>query len=199
MNVNLIDVGLGNLSSIEHWIKECNLLSHRVKSINQFTKDPIIIPGVASAGEYMKRLANQGLDKEIIKRSMDDQKIIGICLGFQIMTHFSEEDSGVKCLGILDGKTTYISNKGTHNGWKKIKLDSRQSEYEVFFPKKRLKLINGRVYFNHELKVELNEDLFHQKLKNGITSFAFKKNIFGVQFHPEKSQNTGREILKLIL
>ena len=115
--VNIIDVGLGNIRSIEHWLDRSNLLCKRVPDVESITDDVIIIPGVASAGEYMRRLKKTGLDKEIIERSGQEQKIIGICLGFQILTDYSEEDGGTECLGILKGSTKYIDEHKTHNGW----------------------------------------------------------------------------------
>ena len=199
MLVNIIDVGLGNIVSIEHWVTSCQLFPKRVTNKSQLTNDPIIIPGVASAGEYMDRLSSSKLDKEIIKRCHSGQKIIGICLGFQIMMNSSEEDSGVKCLGLLDGSTKYIKDKNTHNGWEDFKFDTRKVKNEALFPKKRQKKIDGRVYFNHELMVELEENISAHTLSNGITSYAFKNNIFGMQFHPEKSQKTGQDLLKLII
>ena len=199
MLINIIDVGMGNVGSVEHWVKSCQFSAKRVTKVSQFTDGPIIIPGVASAGEYMHMLKKLKFDTEIIKRCESGQKIIGICLGFQIMMNSSEEDSGVRCLGLLDGVTKYIKDKKTHNGWENFKIDTRVIENSVLFPIKRVKKINGRVYFNHELKVELKEKVSAHVLGNGITSHAFKKNIFGFQFHPEKSQKTGKDLLKLII
>jgi imidazole glycerol-phosphate synthase subunit HisH len=197
--VNIIDVGLGNISSIEHWAKNCQHSPKRITNASQLTNDPIIIPGVASAGEYMDRLSGLKLDKEIIRRCQSGQKIIGICLGFQIMTNYSEEDSGVRCLGLLNGTTKYIRDKKTHNGWEDFKIDTREVKHDVFFPKKVTKKVDGRVYFNHELTVELEEDVYTHILSSGIASYAFKNNIFGVQFHPEKSQQTGVDLLNLLI
>ena len=177
MIVNIIDVGLGNISSIEHWVKRCQHSPKRISNVSQFSNDPIIIPGVASAGEYMNRLSSLKLDKEIISRGQSGQKIIGICLGFQIMTNFSEEDSGVKCLGLLNGTAKFFREKGTHNGWEDFKIDTREVKHDVFFPKKRKKKINGRMYFNHELMVDIDENLCTHILNNGVTSYAFKNNI----------------------
>ena len=200
MVVNIIDVELGNIRSIEHWLDQCNLYSKRVSNITDFTEDVIIIPGVASAGEYMYRLKEAKLDKEIIRRSENRQKIIGICLGFQILTNYSEEDSGVKCLGLLNGVTKYMNNIKTHNGWSSFEMDTRKINKKVKIPKKRKKKVKGRVFFNHELVVDLDcSQAYINILENKIMSFAFKDNIFGFQFHPEKSQETGRDILRLLI
>ena len=139
MLINIIDVGLGNIGSIEHWVKSCQLSPKRVTNVSQLTNDPIIIPGVASAGEYMDRLSSLKLDKEIIKKYQSGQKIIGICLGFQIMMNYSEEDSGVRCLGLLNGATKYIKDKKTHNGWEDFKVDTRKVKHNAFFSKKKAK------------------------------------------------------------
>jgi len=196
--VNIIDVGLGNIRSIEHWIDRSNLLCKRVPDVESITDDVIIIPGVASAGEYMRRLKERGLDKEIIDRSRQGQKIIGICLGFQILTDYSEEDGGIECLGILKGSTKYIDEHKTHNGWDDFHLDARKFSENLHIKKKQKKIVSGRVYFNHELRVEVKCSHASQ-LDNGITSFSIQDNIFGFQFHPEKSQNTGQELLELII
>ncbi len=199
MLINIIDVGLGNVGSVAHWVESCQFSAKRVTKAGQLTDGPIIIPGVASAGEYMHMLKKLKFDTEIIKRCESGQKIIGICLGFQIMMNYSEEGSGVKCLGLLDGVTKYIKDKKTHNGWEDFKIDTRVIEDSIHFPIKRVKKIDGRVYFNHELKVELKERASTHVLGNGITSHAFKKNIFGLQFHPEKSQKTGQNLLNLLI
>ena len=198
MSFNIIDIGLGNVRSIEHWLNRSNFLHKRVTQKEDFTDGPIIIPGVASAGEYMYRLTDFGLDREIIRRSKQGQKIIGICLGFQLLTDYSEEDGGVKCLGILKGSTKYIDGRKTHNGWESFYLDARKLDNNPYVRKRRKKIVSGRVYFNHELKVELESSPYGKRLDNEITSFAIQDNIFGFQFHPEKSQKTGQELLELI-
>ena len=196
--VSIIDVGLGNVRSIEHWLDRSNLFYKRVPEVESVTDDVIIIPGVSSAGEYMRRLKERGLDKEIIDRSRQGQKIIGICLGFQILTDYSEEDGGIECLGILKGSTKYIDEHKTHNGWDAFHLDARKFSENLHIKKKQKKIVSGRVYFNHELRVEL--ELSHaSQLDNGITSFSIQDNIFGFQFHPEKSQKAGQELLELII
>lgn len=197
--INIIDVGLGNIKSLENWLDRSNLLYNRVSKVDSITDDAIIIPGVASAGEYMHRLKKTGLDKEIIERSVQGQKIIGICLGFQILTDYSEEDGGTECLGILKGSSKYIDEHKTHNGWNSFYFDTRKLSKNIHIKKKRKKIASGRVYFNHELKVELDCKAYVKNTSDGITSFAIQNNIFGFQFHPEKSQKTGQELLELIL
>jgi len=115
------------------------------------------------------------------------------------MTDYSEEDSGVRCLGLLNGKTKYLKDKKTHNGWEDLSIDTRTKNNQVDFSQRRTKKVDGRVYFNHELYVELKEETYCHVLDNNITSFAFKKNLFGLQFHPEKSQVTGKKLLSLII
>ena len=137
--VNIIDVGLGNIRSIEHWLDRSNLLYRRVNQVQHFTNDVIIIPGVASAGAYMHKLRESGLDKEIVKRSKYGQKLIGICLGFQILTDYSEEDGGTECLGIIKGYTNYIDSRNTHNGWSSFHLDTRKMSKNSFVTKKQKK------------------------------------------------------------
>jgi len=196
--VNIIDVGLGNVRSIEHWLSRSELLCKRVSKVSDFTDDMIIIPGVASAGEYMHRLKTLGLDKEIVRRSKKNQKIVGICLGFQLLTDYSEEDGGTQCLGIIGGSTKFIDNHRTHNGWEVFNFDTRKLSKNSHVKQKRKKTVLGRVYFNHELRVELDHFSYSAQLDNNIVSFYICDNVFGFQFHPEKSQKTGQELLELI-
>ena len=84
---------------------------------------------------------------------------------------------GVRCLGLLNGTAKFFREKGTHNGWEDFKIDTREVKHDVFFPKKRKKKINGRMYFNHELMVDIDENLCTHILNNGVTSYAFKNNI----------------------
>ena len=199
MPINIIDIGLGNIRSIEHWLYRSNLIHRRISNVKDLTNDVIILPGVGAAGEYMHKLKDFGFDQEIVRRAKHGQKIIGICLGFQLLTDYSEEDGGVECLGIMKGSTKYIDNNKTHNGWDDFHLDARDLSENVLIEKKQKKIVSGRVFFNHELRVNLECMPHTSKLHNGITSFAIQDNIFGFQFHPEKSQKTGQEILELII
>ena len=197
--INIIDIGLGNVRSIEHWLSRSDLHYKRVSKSKDFSDSPIIIPGVSSAGAYMCKLRETGIDKEIVERSNRGQKIIGICLGFQILTNYSQEDGGTECLGILNGSTKYINGCKVHNGWVPFSYDTRRLSENTHFKKQRKKTVSGRVYFNHELSVSLEHMPNGDVLDNGITSFVIQENIFGFQFHPEKSQNTGQELLELII
>lgn len=203
--INIIDIGLGNITSLEYWINSCNLFSKRVSTPSEFSNDIIVIPGVASAKEFMRRLRLAKLDQEIIQRSANGQKIVGICLGFQILTDFSQEDGGVKCLGLLKGKTVFLRSRQTNNGWKNFRLDGKiiteKYSSHIYLSAKKKRIVSGRVYFNHAFEVILENqpDIYSQTSDNGITSLAFNKNIFGFQFHPEKSQETGKELLKLLI
>jgi len=198
--INVIDVGLGNVRSIEHWLDRSNLFFKRTSHAKEVdSHGPIIIPGVASAGEYMYRLRHSNLDRRIVECAQQGQKIIGICLGFQLLTNYSEEDGGVKCLGILQGSTRYINGRENHNGWEKFYFDSREIAYSPHIRNKRKKIASGRVYFNHELQVDISQKAYIKQLDNGVTSFAVQDNIFGFQFHPEKSQKTGQDLLELIV
>ena len=197
--INIVDIGIGNIRSIEHWLDRSNFNYKRVSDKEKFTNDVIIIPGIGSVGKYMAKLKELDIDQEIIRRSRLGQKIIGICLGLQILTNYSEEDGGVKCLGLIKGSTKYIGLNKTHNGWDSFYLDTRSLIKNTYIKKERKKIVSGRVYFNHELKVEVEGESYIGKLENNITSFIIEDNIFGFQFHPEKSQKTGQEILELIL
>lgn len=170
------------------------------------TSDFLIIPGVGSAGEYMKKLKLLGFDNAIKDFVSNGKKILGICLGFQIMMENSEENGGVECIGLLKGKVERIAPHYSHNGWEPFNFD----KYKFFGPnlwvetnKSRRRFINGRVFYNHEYSV-LNNCKTQKNLSipgklSIYSSVIVKGSIMGCQFHPEKSQITGDSFLSLIL
>jgi len=205
MTVDIIDIGSGNIKSIQNWVERLNIMTRIVKDISELKSNFIILPGVGSVGSYMDRLKNKNFDKAIIEHVNNNGKLVGICLGFQILGKFSEEDNGVECLDILDCYTQKIQ-KSSHNGWEKFHLQKINLINQFSYGEMKLtrkQKIDGRVFYNHEYGVISNElnayNLYIPNKNSKYNSMIVKKNIIGIQFHPEKSQQTGLDIMSMIL
>ena len=202
--IAVIDYGMGNLRSVEKALQICGgdaRITASAKDIKRSEK--IVFPGVGSFGEAMDELASRGLIEPIKEAVASGKYFLGLCLGLQLLFDRSEESPGVKGLSILPGKVTRFSPKDArlkvpHMGWNDIKVDKRYSgkigaDILKGLPK------DPYMYFVHSYYVEpLDRDMiltttcYDREFVSGIK----KDNIYGLQFHPEKSQSMGLKILK---
>jgi imidazole glycerol-phosphate synthase subunit HisH len=205
MVVEILDIGSGNIKSIQNWIERINVPTRIVSKSTDIKSKFLVVPGVGSAGSYMERMKKGSFDKAIVEHVKNGNRILGICLGFQLMGNSSEEDGGVEGLAILQGKVEKLTTS-SHNGWEKFHLN--KTELGIQSLKSELKLtrkqnINGRVFFNHEYGFVNNDAESYSKsiseVYNKYSSIVIKDNIIGIQFHPEKSQQTGLELISMIL
>ena len=206
MNVELIDVGMGNVPSIKNWFSKLDINLNIIDKPKREHPDLIILPGVGSAGMFM-----ESLNKKKFKNYIDDyvfsrKRILGICLGFQVMSKFSQEDGGVECLSYVDATVERLPNNENHNQWEKFSLDRRKmfsNDFKSSLSLNSKKIIDGRVFYNHEYGVVNNDNnSFDLPISDSLKNYSgliVKENIIGIQFHPEKSQYTGLELLKMIL
>ena len=195
----IIDYGMGNLGSIKNIVKKAghkSIISKDSDVISNASK--LILPGVGNFKEAMNNLEHLNLI-EILNNKVLIEKtpILGICLGMQLMTSFSEEGN-VHGLDWIKGKTTKFtfSNqpeiKIPHMGWNEI-IPSKSHKINSDFE------IPSRFYFVHSYFVtcEDEDDILHQTDYHGNFTSAFhKENIFGVQYHPEKSHVFGLQLMK---
>lgn len=206
MKVDIVDLGSGNVRSIKNWIEKFNVDARCVRHVDDLTSEVIILPGVGSAGSYMDRLRKSSFDSSIIHHVKKGGRLIGICLGFQIMSSFSEEDGGVEGLSLIDAEVKRLENSVSHNQWEPITFKKNQMNGQSFFSSEKLsrkKILNGRVFYNHEYGVINNDSLaFTVPVSlemNQYSGMFVKDKIIGIQFHPEKSQLTGLELISMIL
>ncbi len=209
--IDIVDIGSGNVQSLKNILALLKVNSRSVSKPNQFQSNTIILPGVGSAGHYMNKLRNSGLDNSLLEHAREGRRIIGICLGFQLLTKYSEEDGGVDCLGLISGITRKLnvdrSISFSHTGWEPFSTSLNffkdvGVKPELNLTKKRT--LNGRVFYNHEYGVVAGDDFYAIKnIENPkfleYSSMIVTGNIIGMQFHPEKSQSTGLQLLAMIL
>ena len=206
MTVEILDIGSGNIKSIQNWIERLGVPTRIITRAFDIKSKFIILPGVGSAGSYMRRVRKLEFDKAILDHINNDGRLLGICLGFQIMGHYSQEDNGVEGLGILDCYTERLDNNSTHNGWEEFvfrRKDLRDQSFNSELRLTRKQNIQGRVFYNHEYGVVHNGDNAYNKVISDeyskYSSIIVQDNIIGIQFHPEKSQQTGLDIISMIL
>lgn len=194
MSIVIIKYNAGNIFSVEsalHRLGADVIVTDDKKIIQQ--ADKIIFPGVGEASTTMKHLRETGLDS-VVKEAT--QPLLGICLGMQLMCRKSEEGDA-ECLNIFDVDVLRfmpqsVDQKVPHMGWNTIS--------DVKSPLFKAEQENKHVYFVHSYYVPLNSDTAASTEYILPFSAALAKNNFhATQFHPEKSGDTGEQILKNFL
>lgn len=206
MTVDIVDLGSGNILAIKNWIEKSNVSARSVQNVNELQSEVLVLPGVGSAGCYMEKLRESAFQTSILNHVRDGGRLIGICLGFQLMSSFSEEDGGVEGLGLIEAEVKRLSNKKSHNGWESLLLRKDNMKKQTFNAQEKLSrktVLKGRVFYNHEYGV-INKDTkaFTVPVSSEFNQYAglfVKDRIIGMQFHPEKSQLTGLELISMIL
>lgn len=191
----VIDYGMGNLHSVRKALEVVGAkvkVSSRPEDIKKSGK--IVFPGVGSFGEAMKELKRRKLAEPIKNAVKEGKPFLGLCLGLQLLFEKSEEAPGVKGLGILRGEVKRFRLKDLkvpHMGWNIIK--GPRSGILKNIPK------DAYMYFVHSYYVKPKD----RKVTLTMTDYGInfvsgvcKDNIFGLQFHPEKSQALGLKILE---
>lgn len=193
----VIDYGAGNLRSVLHALKHLEVADMRlVQQPRQLTgAEKIILPGVGAFGACMAQMHKQDLVEPLKDALAAGIPYLGICVGMQMLFEVSEEMGEHAGLGILGGRVIrfpyFADRKVPHMGWNQLHI-RRESN-----------LLNGLgeanyVYFVHSYYCAPTEcESVVASVDYGVDFAAFvqKGNIYGVQFHPEKSQKTGLRIL----
>lgn len=193
--ISIIDYGMGNLRSVQKALeyigKEAVITSDR----DEIEKSSgIILPGVGAFPDAIESLKNRELDI-VLKRAVDNNKpILGICLGMQLLFEESEEVNLNRGVGFLKGtvKKLYGDIKIPHMGWNSLKLERDCA---------LLKSVEegSYVYFVHSFYAEMgNRENLNAVSFYGIDvpAVVSSGNLFGVQFHPEKSGEVGIQMLR---
>ena len=166
------------------------------KLLDSFSKyEKIIIPGVGSYFNALNKIREIGFENEIKKFIGADKKILGICIGMQILSELGSEGGKTKGLNLIEGNVELISNKKnvSHVGWNNIQKEKDSLLFKNIKDNSDFYFVHS-YYFNVTNKNEISTSV--NFLNKQITASVEKKNIFGVQFHPEKSLDNGLKILK---
>jgi len=196
--ITIVDYGMGNLGSIQNMFKRIKVESEITDGVDRIAAaKKILLPGVGAFDAAMQRINERGLKEVLNKKAMDEKiPVLGICLGMQLLTKSSEEGK-LPGLGWINSETvrfqfTDHSLKVPHMGW------------NLVYKKKESPLIDSlpdepRFYFVHSYHVQcsLPSDVLtitHYGID--FHSIIQHENIYGAQFHPEKSHKFGMQLLE---
>lgn len=200
----IIDYGLGNIMSLSRALEHVGsnvIISNNIKKINEASH--IILLGVGAYKEGMRLLREKNLD-ELIYTALEKKKnFLGICLGMQLLLNKSYENGENKGLGVIDGEVKPIKSykdkfkiKSPNIGWYNLEKVSQKKNFNIFQNIKD----TDNFYFVHSFYCDVkknSEKIFLIKYANKrIPAIISKDNIFGFQFHPEKSGESGLKLLK---
>ncbi len=192
-SVCVLDYKCGNVKSVSRAFLSKGYKVEKLNS-NNLTKDSIlVIPGVGHFGYAMDYIKKNNLDVLIKTHFVNGGKILGICLGMQLLFDSSEEAPGVKGLGLLKGRVRKLLDKNTafnpkmHLGWSKTKF-SFGSVHDMYYVHQ---------FFCDPLDKSIINETFEWDKKELCAGIKFK-NLRGFQFHPEKSSKAGLELISEI-
>ena len=198
-NIIIVDYGMGNLRSIANKFRRLNV---EVKISSDFSEiksaDKLILPGVGHFKTGMTKLHETGLIDLLNTMVLQDKiPVLGICLGLQLFTGYSEEGN-VPGLGWIDAETLRFNvsdktkYKVPHMGWNSVEIVNKNELDKD--------LVNGDLfYFVHSYHLKCNDEniVWMKTLYDyEFVSAVRKENIYGTQFHPEKSHESGLQIIK---
>lgn len=193
--IAIVDYGMGNLRSVEKGFLKVGVDARVVsdsKSID--AAQAIVLPGVGAFRDCMRNLEQMSLIQSIIQSIQKGKPYLGICLGLQVLFAESEEFGACNGLGVLPGKVIRfrVDLKVPHMGWNTVTVLRRPPIFNDIKD-------NSFFYFVHSYYVVPDDsEILAGKTDYGISfaSMVWKDNICATQFHPEKSQGTGLQILK---
>ena len=189
--IAIVKYNAGNIRSVQNALDRIGVESKLTDDPNELTSaEKVIFPGVGEAKSAMNYLKERKLDQTLTSLK---QPFLGICLGMQLMCAYSEERD-TQCLGIFDEKVRKFPPKGLvpHMGWNDF-TRTGGALFEGIKPSENM-------YFVHSYYAEIGEHTIGQtEYLVPFTSALQKDNFYGVQFHPEKSANSGRKLIENFL
>ena len=199
MKTIIIDYGLGNLRSVEKALESMDenpVVSPHPDVVRKAKR--LILPGVGAFGDAMENLRRTGMDAAIREAVAAGAPLLGLCLGLQLLFTHSEEFGSHQGLDLIPGNVTKLDAPGLrvpHVGWNQL---------ENIQPTPLLEDIpeGSYFYFVHSFYVTPVEETYalsRTDYGQRFCSIAGKDNVFGVQFHPEKSQDNGKKLLRNFL
>ncbi|HEY5943737.1 MAG TPA: imidazole glycerol phosphate synthase subunit HisH [Solirubrobacterales bacterium] len=192
--IAILDYGMGNLRSVEKALEHVGVIAKITNDAEEVrAADGVILPGVGAFPRAMERVHELSLDELIGERREAGVPILGICLGLQLLFDSTTELGGAAGLGLFEGPVDGLDAPGLkvpHIGWAPVRWE-RESQLTDGIDSET------PFYFVHSFAVDATEDELLGSAEYG-TRFACaaeRDNVFGVQFHPEKSSAAGLRLL----
>lgn len=195
--IGIVDYGAGNIASVSRAMRKTGYRCFWSHSPAELDKASVLVlPGVGAFPSAMEALHGRGLVGYLQESVQSGRPLLGICLGMQLLGDFAEEIAPTAGLGLVPGRVVRIRDARWHIGWNTLEASARGSF---------LSASDGRsVYFNHSFVLEASPEYVVAQARLGEALAPFpvavqRGNIFGLQFHPEKSQSAGLRILADVL
>ena len=192
--IGIIDYGAGNLFSVKNaldFLELKNIITSSAEEIRDV--DQLILPGVGAFPDAMKMLERSGLTETIIDEA-GKKPLLGICLGMQMLFECSYEFEKVKGLSLIPGEVSRIVAPGLkipHMGWSDVKIENECAlskginEGDLFYYVHSFKAVTEKQYIS-----------LYSEYGEYIPGLVYKNNVYGTQFHPEKSGEIGLKLLR---
>ncbi len=197
--IAIIDYGMGNLRSVQKAFERLGVEA-TVTSDKALVEsaDKLVLPGVGAIADAIAELKRADLVDPIVRAVESNRPFLGICLGFQALFERSEENGGTECLGLFKGTVRRFPESPEyvvpHMGWNDLTF--KQKDVPIYKDMKEI----DYVYFVHSYYVDAEDPAIVATTTNydnvEFCSSIAVGNVFATQFHPEKSQNVGLDILK---
>lgn len=193
--IAIVDYGMGNVASVSTAFKRLGyevILTDKVEELDQASH--IILPGVGSFQAAVEEINSRGL-KEDLQRLAKEKPFLGICLGMHLLFSSGFEGGISEGLDIIPGTVEKIETEYLlpHIGWNALDIKHGNKGFEVFQ--------GQHVYFVHSYEARTEDQYLVATTDYGpeVAAIVQKENVFGIQFHPEKSGEIGVGILKAFL
>lgn len=199
----VVDYGMGNLRSVvkaletvtdnEHSI----YLSEQAEAVTE--ADRVVFPGQGAARDCMRELQSRGLDKALLEAA-NEKPFLGICMGMQVLMSHSEENDGIDCLGLYPGEVRHFGEmyennerlKIPHMGWNTIRQARHHPLWENIPDESRFYFVHSYYVDPEDSSLTVGECEYGQSFSAAIA----RDYVFALQCHPEKSAQTGLQLLK---
>jgi glutamine amidotransferase len=194
--IGVVDYGMGNLRSVLNALEHLGAEAKLVDAAGVDSADKVILPGVGAFGDGIGELTERRLAGPLRQAASDGRPLLGICLGMQLLASRSFEHGEYEGLGLIPGRVERIATdpelRVPHVGWNDMTLQQdsvlfRELDAEPIF------------YFVHSYEVRPEDPgavTGSADYGRPITAAIERDNVFGVQFHPEKSQRDGLKLLE---
>lgn len=205
--VGVLDYGCGNLHSV---LRACAKFSNNIEIVEKYRQKTsfthIVLPGVGSYSHAVNEICSRGLDQLIHEKANDGVPLLGICVGMQVLTTDGHENGFSSGLDLICGSTEMLSltksdksSRIPNMGWNAVIPEMNGNVNQLFKG-----LENGfDAYFAHSFEVKPNDNADISALSKfdgrNLVSAVNREHVYGVQFHPEKSGESGLRVLKNFL
>jgi glutamine amidotransferase len=192
--IGILDYGAGNCASVKNAINKLGFRTRLVNQVDDFNEiHLLLIPGVGAFPSAMAAINKLKLVDSINNYARSGKPIVGVCLGMQLLADCSHELGFTQGLGLIPGVVEPLKQIDWHIGWNNLEITSDATIFGS---------LNGNCYyFNHSFEFIAASEYVVGIVRNNcpVVAMVKKDNVCGLQFHPEKSQSDGLQLLKELI